>query len=107
MIVWVNASPGLGRAVAFDVIVIGGVSTLFFNGNPLLRFDGYDIMADLIEIPNLATRANSCAVLWSSDLPPSRHRRSLPGSVIVSLMSSNTLPSRICVPIEELRHRSI
>jgi putative peptide zinc metalloprotease protein len=59
MIVWVNGSPGLGRAVAFDVILIGGVSTLFFNGNPLLRFDGYYILADLIEIPNLATRANA------------------------------------------------
>jgi putative peptide zinc metalloprotease protein len=59
MIVWINASPGLGRAVAFNVILIGGVSTLFFNGNPLLRFDGYYIMSDLIEIPNLATRANS------------------------------------------------
>jgi putative peptide zinc metalloprotease protein len=57
--VWINASPGLGRAVAFNVIVIGGVSTLFFNGNPLLRFDGYYILSDLIEIPNLATRANS------------------------------------------------
>jgi putative peptide zinc metalloprotease protein len=59
MIVWINASPGLGRAVAFNVILIGGVSTLFFNGNPLLRFDGYYILSDLIEIPNLAVRANS------------------------------------------------
>src|SRR6202035_9890 len=59
MIVWINASPGLGRAVAFNVILIGGVSTLVFNGNPLLRFDGYYILSDLIEIPNLATRANS------------------------------------------------
>jgi putative peptide zinc metalloprotease protein len=59
MIIWINASPGLGRAVAFNVILIGSVSTLFFNGNPLLRFDGYYILSDLIEIPNLATRANS------------------------------------------------
>jgi putative peptide zinc metalloprotease protein len=59
MIVWINASPGLGRAVAFNVIIIGSVSTLFFNGNPLLRFDGYYILSDLIEIPNLATRANA------------------------------------------------
>jgi putative peptide zinc metalloprotease protein len=59
VIVWLNASPGLGRAVAFNVVLIGGVSTLFFNGNPLLRFDGYYILADLIEIPNLATRANA------------------------------------------------
>jgi putative peptide zinc metalloprotease protein len=59
MIVWINASPGLGRAVAFNVILIGSISTLFFNGNPLLRFDGYYILSDLIEIPNLGTRANS------------------------------------------------
>jgi putative peptide zinc metalloprotease protein len=33
------------------------VSTVVFNANPLLRFDGYYILADLLEIPNLATRA--------------------------------------------------
>jgi putative peptide zinc metalloprotease protein len=57
--VWVHATPGLGRTVAFNVILIGGVSTLLFNGNPLLRFDGYYIFSDLIEIPNLATRGNA------------------------------------------------
>jgi putative peptide zinc metalloprotease protein len=40
------------------VILIGGVSTLLFNGNPLLRFDGYYIFSDLIEVPNLFQRAN-------------------------------------------------
>lgn len=58
MIFWVNAEPGLARAVAFNVMLIGGVSTIFFNGNPLLRFDAYYILADLIEIPNLGNRAN-------------------------------------------------
>ena len=33
------------------------VSTVFFNGNPLLRFDGYYILSDAIEVPNLATRS--------------------------------------------------
>jgi putative peptide zinc metalloprotease protein len=59
LIIWVHATPGLGRTVAFNIILIGGVSTLLFNGNPLLRFDGYYILTDLIEIPNLATRANA------------------------------------------------
>jgi putative peptide zinc metalloprotease protein len=59
LIVWIHATPGLGRTVAFNVILIGGVSTLLFNGNPLLRFDGYYIFSDLIEIPNLATRSNA------------------------------------------------
>jgi putative peptide zinc metalloprotease protein len=58
MIVWVNAEPGLVRAAALNVALIGGVSTLLFNGNPLLRFDGYYVLADLVEIPNLGTRAN-------------------------------------------------
>ncbi len=58
LFVWLNAEPGLVRAFAFNVMLIGGVSTLLFNGNPLLKFDGYYVLADLIEIPNLAQRAN-------------------------------------------------
>src|SRR5580692_1218271 len=57
MIVWTNVEPGLARAAAFNCLLIAGVSTLLFNGNPLLRFDAYFILSDLIEIPNLATRA--------------------------------------------------
>ncbi len=57
MWVWTEAQPGLLRSVAFNVMLIGGVSTLFFNGNPLLRFDGYYVFSDLLEIPNLATRS--------------------------------------------------
>ncbi|MDB5856873.1 MAG: hypothetical protein JWQ76_562 [Ramlibacter sp.] len=58
MLVWAAAEPGLVRAVAFNVMLIAGVSTLVFNANPLLRFDGYYILADLIEMPNLAQRGN-------------------------------------------------
>ncbi|MEL7463029.1 MAG: peptidase M50 [Pseudomonadota bacterium] len=59
MFVWVQAEPGLVRAAAFNAMLIGGVSTLLFNGNPLLRFDAYYVLSDLIEIPNLGNRANS------------------------------------------------
>ena len=58
MLIWVNAEEGLLRAFAFNVMLIGGVSTLLFNGNPLLKFDGYYVFSDLIEIPNLGPRAN-------------------------------------------------
>jgi putative peptide zinc metalloprotease protein len=58
MIFWVNAEPGLARAAAFNVMLIGSVSTLLFNGNPLLRFDAYYILTDWTEIPNLGARAN-------------------------------------------------
>jgi putative peptide zinc metalloprotease protein len=58
LFVWLNVEPGLVRAFAFNIMVIGGVSTVLFNGNPLLRFDGYYVLSDLVEIPNLANRAN-------------------------------------------------
>lgn len=58
MFVWLAAEPGALRAVAFNVMLIGGVSTVLFNANPLLRFDGYYMLADLLEIPNLAQRSN-------------------------------------------------
>ncbi len=57
LFVWLNVQPGIVREIAFNVMLIGGVSTLFFNGNPLLRFDGYYVLADAVEIPNLATRS--------------------------------------------------
>ncbi len=58
MFLWLNAETGLLRACAFNVILIAGVSTILVNGNPLLRFDAYYILADLAGIPNLGTRAN-------------------------------------------------
>jgi putative peptide zinc metalloprotease protein len=56
VLLWTEIEEGLLRAALFNVILIGGVSTLLFNGNPLLRFDGYYVLADLIEIPNLGAR---------------------------------------------------
>ena len=58
LLVWANTEPGLVRDLAFDVVVIGGISTLLFNANPLLRFDGYYLLSELIEIPNLGTRSD-------------------------------------------------
>lgn len=58
MLLWVAAEPGVVRAVAYNVVLIAGLSTIVFNGNPLLRYDGYFIMSDLLEIPNLNQRAN-------------------------------------------------
>lgn len=58
LFVWLNAEPGIVRAIAFNAMLIGGVSTLFFNGNPLLRFDGYYVLSDVLEIPNLGNRSN-------------------------------------------------
>ncbi len=56
LFVWLSVEPGLTRTVAYNVMVIAGVSTVIFNGNPLLRYNGYYILTDLIEMPNLAQR---------------------------------------------------
>jgi putative peptide zinc metalloprotease protein len=56
---WLNAEAGVLRTLAYNAIFIAGTSTLFFNANPLLRYDGYYILADLLEIPNLRNRSNS------------------------------------------------
>ena len=58
LFVWLTVEPGAVRAVAYNVMLISGVSTLLFNGNPLLRFDGYYVLADGLEIPNLGSRSN-------------------------------------------------
>jgi putative peptide zinc metalloprotease protein len=59
LFLWVNAEPGIVRSMAYNTIFIASVSTVLFNGNPLLRYDGYYILADLLEIPNLRSRSAS------------------------------------------------
>ncbi len=59
-VVWANTSQGsTANAIAYNIIFYAGLHSLLFNGNPLLRFDGYYILSDLTEIPNLAQRAKS------------------------------------------------
>ncbi len=56
---WLNVQDGIVRDIAFIVMAIGGVSTVLFNGNPLLRFDGYYVLSDLLDVPNLGSRSNA------------------------------------------------
>jgi len=58
LFVWLMVEPGTVHTVAYNVMLISGVSTLLFNGNPLLRFDGYYVLVDALEIPNLGNRSN-------------------------------------------------
>jgi putative peptide zinc metalloprotease protein len=57
--VWLVVQPGLVRDVAFVVMFVGSVSTVLFNANPLLRFDGYFILSDLLDLPNLGPRSTA------------------------------------------------
>jgi putative peptide zinc metalloprotease protein len=55
---WWFSEPGWVNMLALNVVVVCSISTLLFNANPLLKFDGYYILADLIEVPNLRTKAS-------------------------------------------------
>ncbi|HTD89936.1 MAG TPA: biotin/lipoyl-binding protein [Burkholderiales bacterium] len=56
---WLSTQPGMVHDMAFATMFIGAVSTLLFNGNPLLRYDGYYVLCDVFDLPNLATRSGS------------------------------------------------
>jgi putative peptide zinc metalloprotease protein len=58
---WWFSQPGLFNHLCLNVMFVSSVSTLLFNANPLMRFDGYYILSDLLEIPNL--RQKSAAVV--------------------------------------------
>ena len=55
--VWVSTSPGTIHSLAYNMMLVASVSTVLFNANPLLRFDGYYILSDLLDIPNLHQRS--------------------------------------------------
>jgi len=57
LLLFLAAQPGLVQNIGFNIFLIGGISSLFFNGNPLLKYDGYYILADAIGIPNLFQRS--------------------------------------------------
>ncbi len=56
---WWFSTPGLLNNLCLNVMFICSVSTVLFNANPLLRYDGYYILADLTEIPNLRQKATT------------------------------------------------
>ena len=58
LLIWLNIQQGLISEILFNIMLIGGASTLLFNGNPLLKFDGYFVLSDAVEIPGLGPRAN-------------------------------------------------
>lgn len=64
LLLWLQVENGVLKAVLFNLMLLGSVSTLFFNGNPLLRFDGYHLLCDMLDSPNLASRASQHLNSW-------------------------------------------
>jgi putative peptide zinc metalloprotease protein len=55
---WNTPSQPFVNNLSLSLMVVCSVSTVVFNANPLMRYDGYYILADLLEIPNLRDRSN-------------------------------------------------
>ena len=55
---WMISTDGIVRDVCVTTMIVCSVNTLLFNGNPLLRYDGYFILSDLLGIPNLAAESS-------------------------------------------------
>lgn len=58
-LLWANTAPGIINSLAFNMMVIGSISSLLFNGNPLLKFDAYYILSDIVDIPNLYQKSSA------------------------------------------------
>lgn len=57
LILWANLGGGILKNLAYNVIIMASVSTVLFNINPLMRFDGYYMLTDLLDMPNLQQRS--------------------------------------------------
>ena len=57
--IWWFTEPGPLNYISLNVMFISSVSTILFNANPLLRYDGYYILSDILEIPNLRQKAST------------------------------------------------
>jgi putative peptide zinc metalloprotease protein len=59
VIIWGKTGQGTLNSLAYNVMLIASVFTILFNANPLLRFDGYYILSDMLDIPNLQSRSQT------------------------------------------------
>jgi putative peptide zinc metalloprotease protein len=81
--VWSVVQPGLVQDLALLAVLIGAVSTVLVNGNPLMRFDGYYLFCDLLDLRNLGLRSTrwwtQCLARVLLGTPPAAPLHPLPG----------------------------
>ena len=61
---WFFSEPGLLNTICLNVMFVCSVGTVLFNGNPLLRYDGYYVLSDIIEVPNMGQQSNNLLKHW-------------------------------------------
>lgn len=80
-LLWSNLAPGAAKSTMFYIFAVSTVSTLFVNGNPFIRYDGYYILSDILGIENLMGQSSECLCkfrryffLRIGDLPHEKNR---------------------------------
>ena len=63
-LVWVYSPPGPWRSTMFYLFAVSTISTIFVNGNPCIRYDGYYILCDITNMENLMTRSAEYVKQW-------------------------------------------
>ncbi|MBO5688452.1 MAG: hypothetical protein J6S73_00885 [Lentisphaeria bacterium] len=56
-LLWCYMPPGAGKSTMFYIFAVSTLSTILANGNPLIRYDGYYILCDLLNMENLMGRS--------------------------------------------------
>jgi len=58
VLLWTYLPPGAWKSTMFYIFAVSTISTLLVNGNPCIRYDGYYILCDLVNIENLMSRSS-------------------------------------------------
>jgi putative peptide zinc metalloprotease protein len=73
ILIWAQQPDTATGFIAHNTVIVAGVSSLLFNANPLMRFDGYYVLSDLLRIPNLNAQGmryvKELAASWFLGLP--------------------------------------
>ncbi|MGA3169877.1 MAG: efflux RND transporter periplasmic adaptor subunit [Chthoniobacteraceae bacterium] len=95
-LIWANTDRGAVNQLAYNLMVVCSITTVLFNANPLMRFDGYYALADLLDVPNLREKARryvlACATTAAVGGAPTHemkeiHEEGLPRRVIFTLFA--------------------
>jgi putative peptide zinc metalloprotease protein len=89
--VWLTSQPSEARMLALHVMMVCGVSTFLFNVNPLMRYDGYFVVSDLLNVTNLRTQAaDAWQQLVIAPLVGRQAKRSFESSGVVSMRGNHS-----------------
>ncbi len=64
LVAWSLTSASFVNSLAYQVFMMSTVVTVLFNVNPLMRYDGYYVVSDLVEVPNLRARCQARVLSW-------------------------------------------